>query len=548
MKKFLKISLVAMFATILLTGCNCFKAASKRVDALSVNTNPSPVSLKGDVVPFTAEVSIPAKFVKNTATYKITPVFIYEGGELAAEPYFVQGEKAVGNYQTILTTGGVAKINSKVTYEKNIRVSKLVMRIEVQCKKGQSFLPLADIPAAKGVSIIQNLVKAPKFAFAKDNFQRVTTEVEEANILFRINSSVVRKAELNNEEVKALQQFILDNRENPRRTVSDVHTKSYASPDGPVKFNDKLSQNRSKATQKSVNKEFAKKNINNLLDFDALGEDWDGFKALVEKSDIAEKDMILQILNMYNDPAKRDEEIKNLSSVFTILKEKVLPQLRRSKMEVSVEIQGYTDEELKEIVHSNVKKLNVEEMLFAATLFEDIDTKAKVYAAAAEKYSQDWRTINNNAIALYTKGNVAEAKAQFAKAAQLNSSAAEVVNNLGAVAFRDNKIAEAKNYFSSVAGQLNTAKENLGLVYLRQGEYAEAIKYCHAGSEKGIAQILSGDLAGAKQTVKGHTCMYAKAVEALVIAKEGDFKTAEELAAKCGALKDEIMIEINLMK
>lgn len=558
MRNLLKISLVALSAAMILTGCNCFKAASKKIDQLKVTSTPSPVSLKGEVVPFEVNVVFPAKYVSKKATYKLTPVFVYEGGEVVGEPSFFQGESVTDNYTVISSTGGVAKIASAIKYDDNMRVSTLVLRLEVKCKEDASFIQLADLKAAKGVSVLQNLTRPFKPAFSKDNFKRVTNEVKEANIMFKINSAFVSSSALNNDEVEALEQFIVDNSNNDRKKVSAVHTKAYASPDGPLNFNDKLSEQRAKTTHKAVAKSFKNNKINSVLDVDALGEDWDGFKALVKASDIKEKDMILQILAMYDDPAKRDEEIRNMSSVFTILADKILPQLRRSQMSVNVDTQGYTDEELKAIVASDVTKLNVEEMLFAATLYSCLDVKAKIYAAAADKYSSDFRTLNNLGAVSFLQGKFVDAKKLFNLAAAINSSCANVVNNLGVIAAYENKIDVAKNYFASIADKSAVAKSNLGIAYIKLGKYTEAIKYATT-CNKAIAQILVGDYVGAKRSLDNR-CGICIGLEGVIAAKEGDFDTAAQSIAKLDALaakenlevlkemSKEMKLEIEIMK
>ncbi len=546
MKNLLKSSLVVAAAMVILTGCNCFKKASKRVDELAAVSVPAPVAVVGNVVPFTAEVAFPAKFMNKKATYKITPVFLSEAGEVVGNPTFFQGEKVVGNYTVIPTTGGVAVVKSSIEYDQTMRVSALLMRVEVKCNEKSEFMPLVDLPAAKGVSILQNLTKSAEFAIAKHNFKRVTTETEQANIMFKINSSRLTKAELSNTEVLALEQFIMDNTGNDRRTLSDVHTKSYASPDGPLKFNDKLSKDRAKITEKDVARVFKKNNINSVLDVDALGEDWEGFKNLVQESDIAEKDMILQILNMYNDPAKRDEEIKNMSSVFTILAEKILPSLRRSQMEVSVDIQGYTDEELKNLVANNIEVLNLEELLFAATLCTDLATKTKIYEAAVVVAPTCWRANNNLGVVCFANGNQAKAKELFANAAKINANSAEVINNIAAVLMSEGEYKQAQAFLAPIADKNDSAKENYGVTLIREGKYTEAIKYT-SSSNKAIAQILVGDIAGAKQTLKSCKCDSAKGVKAVIAAKEGDFNTASTIL---GTMSNpgEFQIEVDLLK
>lgn len=548
MKNLLKLGLIAVFSASILMGCNCFKSAAKKTELLKINATQSPVSLNGEMVPFSAEVSYPEKFIADKATYKVTPVFIYEGGEFAATPQLFQGASVEDNYIVLSSEGGVARVESSVKYSDELRNSKLVMRLDVKCDAKSEFIHLTDLDVAKGVSIIQQLTTPAKVAFAKDNFKRVTQESQNANIMFSISSSTVSKAQLNSEEVDALKNFIVENSNNERRTLSSITTKAFASPDGPLKLNDKLSVQRGNTTKKSIDRDFKRNKIASEMTVDALGEDWEGFKILVQNSDIAEKDMILQILNMYNDPARRNEEIKNMSSVFTILAEKILPQLRRSQMSVQVEIQGYTDEELKNLVATDITVLNLEELLFAATLFCDLETKNIIYSAAIAKAPKCIRAINNLGAVEYLAGNIEAAKTLFILASEINADAPFVINNLAAVALTENDAKDAEGYLIGIIEELPEAKCNLGLAYIKMGKYTEAIKY-ETSTNKAIAQILVGDYAGAKQSIKGNcACDYTKSVKALIAAKEGDFTTAEELAAELMIYTAETQAEIELMK
>ena len=71
---------------------------------------------------------------------------------------------------------------------------------------------------------------------------------------------------------------------------------------------------------------------------------------LMEESNIQDKELILRVLSMYNDPEVREREIRNLSETFTEVSEEILPKLRRAKMTTTVDFIGKSDEELKTIM------------------------------------------------------------------------------------------------------------------------------------------------------------------------------------------------------
>ena len=529
MRKFLNISLAVIAASALLTSCNCFsKMMKKTAQGTTVTCAPEVVTLKGDNAVTTITVNIPAKAFHKQGVLKVTPVIVsaIDGTEYAGEPKFLQGEKVQDNYTVIPYSGGSFTMDVAIPYNPSMRLSQLVLKAEAKCLKGgkkiKNFTEYkTPFVVANGVSSLQLMAdNYAKVAIAPDAFQRVTNISESAKIMFVINKANVRSNQLAKEDIKALQDFIIANTGDAKKKVGDVYTQAYASPDGPLAFNDKLSKERGTSTHKAMSAKFKKDKVpaNTQFDINAMGEDWEGFKELVEKSDIPDKALILQVLSMYSDPQVRDREIKNMSAAFKVLAEKILPELRRSKMTVNVQVEGLTDAELKEAVATDINKLNVEEMLFAATLYNDNATKAKIYKAAAEKYNC-YRGYNNLGVVLANEGDYAGAKAMFLKAASLNNTDPYVINNLGVVALAEGKKAEAAKFFA--ASSAPEAKYNKGLVELANGNYAAAARTLD-GYNQALAELLNGNVAKAKQQLAGMNTWRANYVKAVIAAQEGD--------------------------
>ena len=251
-----------------------------------------------------------------------------------------------------------------------------------------------------------------------NNFKRITTVVDKTDLLYAINSSVVTKKNEKNANLGAFKENVDKNLTNDRAT-QNIAVKGYASPDGPVKFNDTLSKKRSESGKKVVAKLLKDSGLD--IDAAAYGEDWDGFKELVEQSNIKDKDLILQVLSLYNSPAERETEIKNMSSVFEELKEEILPELRRSQIVNTTDLQGKTDEEIM-AAYRNGGELSAEEYLFAAqVLVENPEEQIAILTAASKKYN-DARIWNNLGVAQTKAGDKEAALKSFEKAAKLDSS------------------------------------------------------------------------------------------------------------------------------
>ncbi|MCH5305366.1 MAG: tetratricopeptide repeat protein [Rikenella sp.] len=529
MRKFLNISLAVLAASALLSSCTCFsKMMKKTAQGITVTSAPELVTLKGDNAVTTVTVNIPAKVFHRFGVLKVTPTIVsaIDGTEYAGEPHFFQGEKVQDNYTVVPYSGGTFSMNVSIAYDPNMRLSQLVLKVEAKCVKNgnkiKNFTAYnTPVLVANGVNTLQLMAdNYAKVAIAPDAFQRVTNISESAKIMFVINQSNVRSNQLAKEDIKALEDFIVANSGDAKKTVGDVYTQAYASPDGPLSLNDRLSKERGAATEKAVSAKFKKDKmpVGTKFDVNAMGEDWEGFKELVEASDIQDKALILQVLSMYSDPQVRDREIKNMSAAFQVLADKILPELRRSKMTVNVRVEGLTDAELKEAVATDINKLNVEEMLFAATLYTDNATKARIYKAAADKYNC-YRGYNNLGVVLANSGDYAGAKAAFLKAASLNNTDPNVLNNLGVVALADGNKVEAAKFFA--ASSAPEAKYNKGLVELANGNYAAAAKTLD-GYNQALAELLNGNVAKAKQQLAGMNTWSANYVKAVIAAQEGN--------------------------
>ena len=484
---------------ILLASCNCYNKMLKKVDRVSVSATPAVLTLKGSNVVTDVRVDFPAKYFNKKAVLKVTPVLVFEGGELVGTPKFIQGEKVKDNYTVIpYKTGGSYTQAVSFPYDERAKLSTLELRIESKCSKGckkrKEFTPFAAIPVAEGVSTIQALAdNAAYLSIMPDNFKRVTTISQNAEIMYLINKSNVRPGELTKDQVKMFEAFVKEYSDKDRATLGNVYAKGYASPDGPVKFNDELSKARSESGQKAISKTL--ESVNPKYDIAAYGEDWEGFKKAMEESNIRDKELILRVLAMYSDPEVREREIKNISSAYSVVAEQILPKLRRSKFVVNAERIGKSDEEIRNLAKSNPSALNVEELLYAATLFDNNGDKLAIYEAAMRQFPNDWRGFNDAGMILFETGKVAQAKADFEKANALSANNKTIKNNLGAVELINGNVKEAEVLFGAATGAGNEVNYNKGIVAIMKGDYKAAVDYfgkCNCVNAA-LANILAGN-------------------------------------------------------
>lgn len=461
-----------------LTACGGMSKMAKMASQVQYDVTPRVLEMHGDSVEVEIKVTFPPKYFQKQAILELTPVLKYEGGEKAFATKAVQGESVQANNEVCTyVNGGTFSTKSKISFEEAMRSSELVARIKATMKDKSQEIPeqkIADGVMSTALLLDQNA----KTIGAADKFERITKDEKGATLFFVINKADISSKELKKDEIAALKQFVKDVAANERTEIKGINISAYASPDGEEDLNDKLAANRMKNSDKYFKNELKKAKIAadaSLFSTTSLAEDWDGFKTLMQESDIQDKELILRVLSMYSDPVVREKEIKNISAAYEEIAEKILPQLRRSKLSVNVAVIGYSDEEIKELVASNPDTLSVEEILYAATLTQDNAEKLSIYQKAASKYPEDWRTNNNVGHISYIMGNIADAKAAFEKAKEADASNTIVLNNLGAIAYAEGDVNAAKEYFTAAAGAGSEVSYNQATIATKEGDYEKAL-------------------------------------------------------------------------
>ena len=486
-------------AALLIAGCGGPQKMADNASLVKYTVTPDPLETHGGKVAVTVNVKYPEKYFHKKAIVTATPYLKYDGGETELKSETLQGEAVTDNFKVIsFTSGGSFDYSDEVDYTKEMMRSELM--VKGKAAVGSKSIDLPAVKIADGIVITPLLVQNnPKAIAFGDNFKRIVPEEYVADIHYIINRYDVRNSELKGEDIAGMNKFIADANKNERVNMKGIEVSAYASPDGELDLNTKLSGNRKGSADRYLQQELKKAKIAVPADkefFSLLStpEDWEGFKTLMEASDIQDKDLILRVLSMYSDPVVREKEIKNISEAFEEIKDKILPQLRRSKFTVNVEKVGYSDEELVTLIASNLDTLVLEELLYAATLVDDNPTKLKLYAQAWEKYPQCIRAVNNLGTVQMAMGDLDAAKKSF-EAAKAIKDHNIVKNNLGVIAMKQGDIETAQDLFTSAMGAGDEVNYNLGIIKIVQGDYEAAKSYFGAGENfnNALVMLLNGN-------------------------------------------------------
>lgn len=495
------IKVIALLAVVgtMATGCDLLKD-------LEYTVTPNPLEMHGDSVRVKVDVVFPEKGIKKKAAVEITPML----GTTALKTVRVQGEKATGNGDVIqYKPGGKVTYEDVVKYTPDMEATDLMVTGKIY--KGEKDKGEMDPTKIADATIITPYLvnKDFKVIIAKDQFQRVTQESFVAQINYDKGKSVVKGTEMTQADIKAYEVFLAGAQTNPKIAVKNINITGYASPEGEEDKNNTLSNDRA-ASAKEASKGVAKKAKNEgaqgeIYNLSGRGEDFEGFKAELAKDtqmNEDDKNLVIRVLQTISDPVQRETEMRNMGKTFTYLDKNIFPLLRRAEINVVYDLTGFSDEEMMANSVSNPDTLNLEELLFCATLYDDLNEKLRIYKIAEERYADDYRPANNVGAVLYMQNKVDQAKAQFEKANGIEDNVISK-NNLGAVAGVKGDRTKSMGLLKQASGAGSEVNYNKGILNIQDGDYADAVS--NLGSEasfnKALAEMLNGNSAASVSTI-----------------------------------------------
>ena len=479
----------------------------KEIEAMGLEASPEPLILRGDQVELEVTGRFPAKYFGKKVSVEATPVLTWEGGSASFESEGFQGEDAAGNFTVVpFESGKSFSYSSSVPFDPAME-DAAELAVVISGTQGNKSATFAPFVVGAGVITTPLWVQADdQFIPVEDNFQRVITYTEEVTVNYSVNSSTVRSGELRDADWKALKELIQLSVDADSVTITGARIEAYASPEGEITLNEDLASDRANSAAASVTREMKRKKLTAdeaFYDLVPKGEDWQGFKSLMQASDIEDKNLILRVLEMYSDKNKREEEIRNIAKTYKAIEKEILPALRRSQVVVSYDVEGYTDEELMDYCMSMPDSLTADELLYAATLFSDLNDKLTIYQSAARVHADDYRGYNNAGWCLAQMGRMNQAGEVFQQALELERNKA-VVNNVAALTRQNGDIDGAMKLLNEAAGAGPEVGYNKGIILIQKGDYASAISNMGRVSSVNVAlaKMLNGDAAGAKTALE----------------------------------------------
>ena len=502
MRKNLILTLSAC-SLVLMTSCS--KLGKLSADNFSVT--PNPLETVGGKVPATVEGQFPEKFMNKKATVTVVPELRYGNGQVAkGQAVTFQGEKVMANHKVISYRLG-GRYTMKTVFDYVPAMQKSDMYLAFDARIGNSKVNVPAIKVATGViataELYRKAMQQGGACLALDSFQRVIDHKQEANVKFLINQANLRRYELKNISVRDFVSMLKRiNADREKLAIKNVEVQAYASPEGGFTFNDKLANKRQNVSEGYVKQQLKGTNLQTDIDAHYTAQDWEGFMKLVQASKIQDKDVILRVLSMYKDPQEREQQIRNMSEGFRELADGILPELRRSRLIINYQTIGRSDQQIKQQYATDPTKLSLEELLYAASLTNDVKAKKAIYKKTTELYDRDYRAYNNLAALALNEGDEHTANSYLSQALQANRKAPEAYANKAYINLTHGEIAEAEHNLAD-ATEANGFNEIIGNLHIARGNYANATdELFNDNNSAALAQLLNKNYVAAEQTLK----------------------------------------------
>lgn len=154
----------------------------------------------------------------------------------------------------------------------------------------------------------------------------------EYSVRYRINLAKL-SATLNGnaKELDELNTFLHRVMDDSLIQVRSAEITGYASPDGPLAFNQSLAKRRAQDFRNFVDKKY---DLSKKYDVEVKSEadDWEACRPLVEQNNVPEKQAVLRIIDGSQSRQAKEQALKKMTSVWDYMKREILPPLRRVEL------------------------------------------------------------------------------------------------------------------------------------------------------------------------------------------------------------------------
>lgn len=285
------------------------------------------------------------------------------------------------------------------------------------------------------------------------------TDSYSASLDYAVNKSAIDRNFKNNANVlEEVYRIISEVKNDPNIVLDKIVVTGYASPDGAAAHNMSLSEQRANSfTDYLTSRQHLPAN---LVTTNWKGEDWQGLRTVIEKSDYPYRNDVLQIIDNTDDINKRKAALKNLQggTVYRSLLETYFPALRRNSYDILYTVSSLNVEQAKELINIKPQQLSLNELFMVANSYEKGSEQFKnAFAIALKLYPED-PTAQFNSYTL----DIETGSFDNATTGLQATDIAEGWNNLGVALFNKGDYDRAIHYFEKASqSELKEAVHNV---------------------------------------------------------------------------------------
>ena len=487
LKNFIILLLVVMFSS-----CGLETMVSK-FNTVDFQVKPTQVEVHDGKIAIELEVTIPEKYFAKNASADFRAM-LSDGVDSENKHYFksitIQGEKISADGITIgYVTGGKFNYAAEIDYDESMFAYSLYATAKATINDNSK--ELGAIKIADGVMATATRVQDNETAkVSAHNYEKETILEKSATIYFTVNQSNVRYSQKSSSEIKELKEFA-----KLGYKTKNIEISSFASPEGTLDINDKVSDNRSKSTFNYAKSLMRKIKIDGYNNNDmylntSVGEDWNGFNNLVQSSKMKDKSKVLNVVRNQKDPQKREEAIRDMSEIYDAIENDVLPKLRKATITIRSYQPKKSDAEIAELAIADPSKLDIKELLYAAQSNTDNSVKTTLYNTINTLFPADYRANNNLASMAIEANDISSAKQYLDKANSISPNQEDILENYGIIAARENDLQKATTFYN----QSNANDLNKGILNIKTGNYSSAASQLKGdGFNAVLARTMNGD-------------------------------------------------------
>lgn len=344
-------------------------------------------------------------------------------------------------------------------YESWMADAKLnVQRDECGCGEStlMSVQPVIDQVTLE--RILSPYIVNPHFAYVEPKVEVVKSREIQAECFldFEVNKINIRPEYMNNpRELAKIRVMIDDLKLDPSIKVNRLDIIGYASPEGTLATNKRLSEGRAMALRDYLASRYDFPRNQYHIIFG--GENWDGLIDALETLDMDYKNEMLDIIQDIPIEKGRETKLMQLRGgvPYRYLLKNVFPSLRVAICKVNYDIKNFNVDEAKEVIKRRPQNLSLNEMFLVANTYP--------------KGSQEFIDVFETAVRMYPDSEIAN----------MNAATAALSRNDLISAERYLKKMESQEYWP----EYNNA---MGILTLLKGDYELAEEYLNKARELGL--------------------------------------------------------------